>query len=338
MSKAKPRRFRFGFCDTRFIPMSQSLARDAKIYLAGHRGLVGGALLRQLQSAGFSNIVTRASDELDLRDQSAVNEFFAQEKPVYVLLAAARVGGILANSTYPAQFIYDNLMIAANVIEAAHQTGVRKLLNLGSSCIYPKLAPQPLQESALLTGPLEETNRAYAVAKIAAIELCDSYRIQYGDDFISAMPTNLYGPFDNFDLNNSHVLPAMMRKMHEAKINQSPAVAIWGSGTPLREFLHSEDLAQACLFLMENFSAPGPLNVGYGEDISIRDLAMLIREIVGFEGELAFDASKPDGTPRKLMDVSQINDLGWKAGIDLRQGIASTYDWFLNNVENLPQR
>ena len=318
--------------------MFQPLARDAKIYLAGHRGLVGGALLRQLQSAGFSNIVTRISSELDLRDQSAVNAFFADEKPVYVLLAAARVGGILANSTYPAQFIYDNLMIAANVIEAAHQNGARKLLNLGSSCIYPKLAPQPLHESALLTGPLEETNRAYALAKIAAIELCDSYRAQYGDDFISAMPTNLYGPFDNFDLKNSHVLPAMMRKMHEAKINDSPTVEIWGSGTPLREFLYAQDLAQACLFLMENFSASGPINVGFGEDISIRDLALLIREIVGFQGELAFDASKPDGTPRKLMDVSQINGLGWRAQTHLRDGIQNTYEWFLENVKQLPQR
>ena len=318
--------------------MQQHLDRDAKIYLAGHRGLVGGALLRELQKQGFTNVVTRASGELDLRDQSAVNAFFQDEKPVYVLLAAARVGGILANSTYPAQFIYDNLMIAANVIEAAHQTGARKLLNLGSSCIYPKLAPQPLHESALLTGPLEETNRAYAVAKIAAIELCDSYRTQYGDDFISAMPTNLYGPFDNFDLNNSHVLPAMMRKMHEAKINRSPDVVIWGSGTPLREFLHSQDLAQACLFLMENFSAPGPINVGYGEDLSIRDLAMLMRDVVGFEGELSFDASKPDGTPRKLMDVTRINELGWRAQIDLRAGVSRTYDWFLENVEALPQR
>ena len=318
--------------------MSQPLARDAKIYLAGHSGLVGGALLRQLQSAGFSNIVTRRSSELDLRDQSAVNEFFQTEKPVYVLLAAARVGGILANSTYPAQFIYDNLMIAANVIEAAHQVGVEKLLNLGSSCIYPKMAPQPLQESALLTGALEETNRPYALAKIAAIELCDSYRAQYGDDFISAMPTNLYGPFDNFDLKNSHVLPAMMRKMHEAKLAGAPTVEIWGSGTPLREFLHSQDLAQASLFLMENFSQPGPINVGFGEDISIRDLALLIREIVGFEGELAFDASKPDGTPRKLMDVSQINSLGWEAQIHLRDGIETTYDWFLKNIETLPQR
>ena len=318
--------------------MFQPLARDAKIYLAGHRGLVGGALLRQLQSAGFSNIVTRDSGELDLRNQSAVNAFFAAEKPVYVLLAAARVGGILANSTYPAQFIYDNLMIAANVIEAAHQNGTRKLLNLGSSCIYPKLAPQPLQESALLTGPLEETNRAYAIAKIAAIELCDSYRAQYGDDFISAMPTNLYGPFDNFDLKNSHVLPAMMRKMHEAKTNGAPTVEIWGSGTPLREFLHSQDLAQACLFLMENFSQSGPINVGFGEDISIRDLALLIRDVVGFKGELAFDSSKPDGTPRKLMDVSQINGLGWRAQIGLREGIESTYRWFLENTAMLPQR
>ena len=318
--------------------MSYLLARDAKIYLAGHRGLVGGALLRQLHGDGFTNIVTRTSSELDLRDQAAVNAFFEQERPVYVLLAAARVGGILANSTYPAQFIYDNLMIAANVIEAAHQTGVRKLLNLGSSCIYPKMAPQPLQESALLTGPLEETNRPYAIAKIAAIELCDSYRAQYGADFISAMPTNLYGPFDNFDLKNSHVLPAMMRKMHEAKINGAPTVEIWGSGTPMREFLHSQDLAQACLFLMENFSGSGPINIGFGADITIKDLALLIREIVGFEGELSFDSSKPDGTPRKLMDVSRINQLGWEAQIPLSEGIQSVYDWFLNNVDALPQR
>ena len=318
--------------------MKTPLARDAKIYLAGHRGLVGGALLRHLQSEGFSNIVTRASGELDLRDQKAVGEFFHSEKPIYVLLAAARVGGILANSTYPAQFIYDNLMIAANVIEAAHQNGVEKLLNLGSSCIYPKMAPQPLHESALLTGPLEPTNRPYAIAKIAAIELCDSYRAQYGDDFISAMPTNLYGPHDNFDLKNSHVLPAMMRKMHEAKINGDSTVEIWGSGTPLREFLHSQDLARACLFLMENFAQSGPINVGFGEDITIRDLALLIREIIGFEGELKFDASKPDGTPRKLMDVSQINSLGWRAKIDLREGIKGVYHWYLNNVEALPQR
>ncbi len=318
--------------------MSQQLDRDAKIYLAGHRGLVGGALLRELEKRGFSNVVTRTSGELDLRDQGAVNAFFRAEKPVYVLLAAARVGGILANSTYPAQFIYDNLMIAANVIEAAHQVGARKLLNLGSSCIYPKMAPQPLQENALLTGPLEATNRAYAVAKIAAIELCDSYRVQYGDDFISAMPTNLYGPFDNFDLKNSHVLPAMMRKMHEAKTAAAPNVTIWGSGTPLREFLHCQDLAEACLFLMENFAAPGPINVGYGEDISIRNLALLMRDVVGFEGELSFDASKPDGTPRKLMDVTRINDLGWRAQIGLRAGARDTYDWFLENVEQLPQR
>ena len=318
--------------------MSHTLARDAKIYLAGHRGLVGGALLRRLQSDGFSDIVTRTSRELDLRDQSAVNAFFAAEKPAYVLLAAARVGGILANSTYPAQFIYDNLMIAANVIEAAHQTGTRKLLNLGSSCIYPKMAPQPLHESALLTGPLEPTNRPYALAKIAAIELCDSYRAQYGDDFISVMPTNLYGPHDNFDLKSSHVMPAMMRKMHEAKLAGAPTVEIWGSGTPRREFLHSQDLADACLFLMEHFDGSGPINIGVGEDISIRDLALLVREIVGYEGELAFDTSKPDGTPRKLMDVSRINELGWRAEIELREGVKTTYAWFLENVDALPQR
>ena len=300
--------------------------------------MVGGALLRRLQNDGFSDIITRTSRELDLRDQSAVNAFFAAEKPVYVLLAAARVGGILANSTYPAQFIYDNLMIAANVIEAAHQNGARKLLNLGSSCIYPKMAPQPLHENALLTGPLEPTNRPYAVAKIAAIELCDSYRAQYGDDFISVMPTNLYGPHDNFDLQSSHVMPAMMRKMHEAKLAGSPTVDIWGSGTPRREFLHSQDLADACLFLMEHFDGSGPINIGVGEDISIRDLALLVREIVGFEGELAFDTSKPDGTPRKLMDVSRLNELGWRAQIELREGVKNTYAWFLENVDALPER
>ena len=317
--------------------MSQ-LSRDAKLYLAGHRGLVGSALWRHLQNEGFSNIVTRTSGALDLRDQSATRDFFAQEKPEVVILAAARVGGILANSTYPAQFIYDNLMIAANVIEAAHRAGTRKLLNLGSSCIYPKLAPQPLSENALLTGPLEATNRPYALAKIAAIELCDSYRAQYGDDFISAMPTNLYGPHDNFDLHNAHVLPALMRKMHEAKIAGADVVSIWGSGTPRREFLHCSDLARACLFLLENFAAPGPINVGVGEDISIRELALLVREVVGFEGELAFDAFKPDGTPRKLMDVSRINDLGWRAETGLRAGVARTYEWFVENVGALAER
>ncbi|WP_106381365.1 GDP-L-fucose synthase family protein [Abditibacterium utsteinense] len=314
------------------------MPRDAKIYVAGHRGLVGGALVRRLESEGFHNFLTRGSQELDLRDQAAVFAFFEAEKPDYVLLAAAKVGGILANSTYPAQFIYENLIIAANVIEASHRSGVKKLLNLGSSCIYPKLAPQPLKEEYLLTGPLEETNRAYAVAKIAAIELCDHFRTQYGSDFISAMPTNLYGPFDNFDLKNSHVLPALLRKMHDAKISRAATVEIWGSGTPRREFLHSDDLADACLFLLENYSAPGPINVGTGEDLPIRDLALLIREIVGFDGELVFDASKPDGTPRKLMDVSKLESAGWKAKIGLHQGISQTYRWFLEHQLALPQR
>ena len=315
-----------------------SLSRDAKIYIAGHRGLVGGALVRRLQREGFSNLVTRTSSELDLRDQRSVIDFFGLERPDYVVLAAAKVGGILANSTYPAQFLFDNLLIATNVINSAHRSGVKKLLNLGSSCIYPKMAPQPLKEEYLLTGPLEETNRAYAVAKIAAIELCDSYRTQYGCDFISAMPTNLFGPFDNFELNNSHVLPALLRKMHEAKLANAKTVSIWGSGTPRREFLYSDDLADACLFLLQNWSGSGPINVGSGEDISIRELALLIREIVGFEGELEFDSSKPDGTPRKLMDVSRLKDAGWSFQTPLRAGIERTYAWFLENVDALPQR
>jgi GDP-L-fucose synthase len=314
------------------------LSREAKIYVAGHSGLVGGALMRRLQAEGFSNIVTRNSASLDLRDQAATIAFFESEKPDVVILAAARVGGIMANSSYPAQFIYDNLMIAANVIEASHHVGVQKLLNLGSSCIYPKLAPQPLKEEYLLTGPLEETNRAYAVAKIASIELCDHYRTQYGCDFISAMPTNLYGPFDNFNLQSSHVLPALLRKMHDGKISGAPTVEIWGSGTPLREFMHSDDLADACLFLLEHHSAPGPINVGSGVDLSIKDLAFLIKKIVGYEGDLVFDATKPDGTPRKLMDVSKLASEGWTTSIDLESGITATYQWFLENIDNLPQR
>lgn len=302
--------------------------REARIYVAGHNGLVGSAIMRRLQAEGCQNLITRTSRELDLRNQAAVNEFFASEQPELVFLAAARVGGILANSTYPAQFLYDNLMIASNVIHASHIHDVRKLLNLGSSCIYPKLAPQPLKEEYLLTGPLEETNRAYAIAKIAAIELCDSYRHQYGSDFISAMPTNLYGPHDNFDLQTSHVLPALIRKMHEAQEQKSPTVTVWGSGTPKREFLYSEDLADASLFLMENVSAAGPINVGTGIDLSIKDLALLTKDVVGYEGELVFDASKPDGTPRKLMDVTRLTELGWKASIGLREGIERTYEWF----------
>jgi len=304
---------------------------DSKVFLAGHRGLVGSAIHRRLHNEGYSNIVTRRSSELDLRNQTAVNEFFEIEKPAFVFLAAAKVGGILANSSYPAEFLVDNLLIATNVIHASYKHGVKKLLNLGSSCIYPKFAEQPLKESSLLTGALEPTNRAYAVAKIAAIELCDSYRVQYGCDFVSAMPTNLFGPFDNFDLKTSHVLPALIRKMHEAKVSKSDSVVVWGSGTPLREFLYSDDLAEACLFLMQNVSVAGPINVGTGKDISIKDLALLIKEIIGFEGELVFDASKPDGTPRKLMDVSLFSGLGWEASTTLRAGIEQAYTWFLEN-------
>ncbi|WP_019587343.1 GDP-L-fucose synthase family protein [Deinococcus apachensis] len=303
--------------------------RGSKIYVAGHRGMVGSAVVRRLQAEGYTNLVTRGSRELDLRNQAAVNDFFAGERPDIVVLAAARVGGILANSTYPAQFLYDNLTIAANVIHAAHENGVSKLLNLGSSCIYPRMAPQPLQETALLTGPLEETNRAYAVAKIAAIELCDHYRTQYGDDFISAMPTNLYGPGDNFDLQGSHVLPALMRKMVDARELGAPQVEVWGSGRPMREFLYADDLADACLFLLQHVSVPGPINVGTGEDLSIRELAELIREVVGYEGELVFDPSKPDGTPRKLLDVSRLAALGWTARTGLREGIEKTLAWYI---------
>ncbi len=303
--------------------------RAARVYLAGHRGLVGGALLSKLQSLGYANILTRTHTELDLCDQAQVQQFFAENRPEYVFLAAARVGGILANSTYPAQFIYDNLMIAANVIHASHVFGVKKLLNLGSSCIYPRLAPQPLKEEYLLTGPLEDTNRAYAVAKIAAIELCDHYRTQYGSDFISAMPTNLYGPGDNFDLASSHVLPALLRKMVEAKTNHQSEVVIWGSGTPRREFLYVEDLADACIFLMDHFSEPGPINIGTGGDLSIRELALMIKDIVGYSGALVFDASKPDGTPRKLMDISRLRQAGWQAHVVLPEGIQRTLAWYL---------
>ncbi|PYE55750.1 GDP-L-fucose synthase family protein [Deinococcus yavapaiensis] len=307
--------------------------RQAKIYVAGHRGMVGGALVRRLRDEGYDNLVTRSSRELDLRDQAATRAFFEHERPEYVFLAAAKVGGILANSTYPAQFLYDNLMIGTNVIHAAYETGVRKLLNLGSSCIYPRLAPQPLQEDALLTGPLEVTNRAYAVAKIAAIELCDHYRAQYGCDFVSLMPTNLYGPGDNFDLTSSHVLPALLRKMVDAKERGAVSVDVWGSGRPMREFLHVDDLADACLFAMRHVSEAGPINVGTGVDLSIGELAALIADVVGFEGALVFDASKPDGTPRKLLDVGRLAALGWRAKIELRDGVQRTLHWYLNHRE-----
>ncbi len=307
---------------------------DSKIYVAGHRGMVGSAIVRALQKNQFNNIVTRTSAELDLRNQKAVNDFFDQEKPEYVFLAAAKVGGILANNTYRAEFLYDNLILEANVIHAAHITGVRKLLFLGSSCIYPKFAPQPLQEESLLSGFLEPTNEPYAIAKIAGIKMCETYRQQYGDCFISAMPTNLYGPNDNYDLNSSHVLPAMIRKFHEAKVNGEQPVYLWGTGNPMREFLHVDDLAQACLFLMENYNEDQFINVGSGVDISIKELADIIAEIVGFNGEIIWDMSKPDGTPKKLMDVSKLEKLGWKAQISLRQGIESVYEIFKSEYNN----
>ena len=306
-----------------------SLDRHAPVYLAGHTGLVGSAVHRKLEAEGFTSVLTRTHHELDLLDQAATNAFFEEHRPAYVILAAARVGGIHANDTYPADFLYDNLTIAGNVIHAAHRAGVSKLLNLGSSCIYPKHAPQPIPEDALLTGPLEPTNRAYAVAKIAAIELCDSYRRQHGNDFISAMPTNLYGPGDNYDLQTSHVLAALLRKIHEAKEAGATSVTVWGTGTVKREFLHTDDLADAALFLLEHVSEPGPINVGTGRDITINDLAALIADVIGYEGSFEHDTSKPDGTPRKLLDVTRLRDLGWAAKIGLREGIERTYRAYL---------
>lgn len=302
---------------------------NSRIYIAGHRGMVGGAIAKNLSGKGFTNIITRTSSELDLRNQAAVEEFFHNEKPDYVFLAAAKVGGIQANNTYRADFLYDNLMIEANIIHAAANTGVTKLMFLGSSCIYPKMAPQPLKEDYLLTGVLEPTNEPYAIAKIAGIKLCEAYRSQYGCNFISVMPTNLYGFGDNYDLNNSHVLPALIRKMHEAKTNNAAEVVVWGSGTPKREFLFADDLAEACAFLMKNYDGEQLVNIGTGEDLSILELATLIKDIVGFEGKLVFDSSKPDGTPRKLMDVSKLHGLGWKHSIELKEGISMAYNDFL---------
>ncbi|MEK6476143.1 GDP-L-fucose synthase [Catalinimonas sp. 4WD22] len=308
------------------------MEKDAKIYIAGHRGMVGSAILRNLQSKGFSNFVLKTSKELDLKDQQAVAKFFAEERPEHVFLAAAKVGGIHANNTYRAQFLYENLMIQNNVIHQSYEHGVKKLQFLGSSCIYPKMAPQPLKEDYLLTGPLEYTNEPYAIAKIAGIKMCENYRLQYGCDFISTMPTNLYGPNDNYDLNNSHVLPALIRKFHEAKESNAEFVEIWGTGSPKREFLHVDDLAEACVYLMDNYNEPELVNIGTGEDIAIKDLALLIKDIIGFEGELRFDTSKPDGTPRKLMDVSKLHSYGWKHKIGLREGIASVYEEFKKEV------
>lgn len=309
------------------------MEKTSKIYVAGHRGLVGSAILRALQCQGYSNVITRTHSELDLRNQEAVNRLFEQEKPDYVFLAAAKVGGIWANSQSPADFCYDNLLISANVIHAAYMNQVKKLLFLGSSCIYPKMAPQPIKEEYLLTGALEPTNEGYALAKISGMQLCKYYRRQYGCDFISAMPTNLYGINDNFDLNNSHVLPAMIRKFHEAKIQDKPEVILWGTGKVLREFLYVDDLADALVHLMNNYSADRHVNIGTGEDLSINDLAILVRDVVGFKGKIVYDTSKPDGTPRKLLDVSLLHSTGWHHNTSLRKGIEIVYDWYQKQLK-----
>ncbi|MFQ4136211.1 GDP-L-fucose synthase family protein [Nodosilinea sp. PGN35] len=311
---------------------------QSKIYVAGSRGLVGSALVRTLRAQGYENLLLRSSQELDLRNQAAVDTFFATEKPDYVFLAAAKVGGIQANNTYRAEFLYDNLMIEANIIHSAYRHGAQKLLFLGSSCIYPKLCPQPMKEDYLLTGFLEPTNEPYAIAKIAGLKLCENYCRQYGVSFISAMPTNLYGINDNFDLANSHVLPALMRKFHEAKVNGDPTVTVWGTGTPLREFLYVDDLADALVFLMNTYSEVDFVNVGTGQEVSIKELALTMKAVVGYEGDLVFDTTKPDGTPRKLLDVSRLNAAGWQAKTDLKTGIEQTYAWFLQSYDSLRGR
>ena len=307
------------------------MEKSDKIFVAGHRGMVGSALVRRLEAEGFKNLLTRHRSQLDLVNESAVVKFFADERPAIVLVAAAKVGGIKANSDFPVEFLLENLRIQNNVIRSAYENGVRKLLFLGSSCIYPKFAPQPIPEMALLTGPLEPTNEAYAIAKIAGIKLCQAFSREHGANFISAMPTNLYGPNDNFDLETSHVLAALIRKAHDAKARKDQKLIVWGTGQPRREFLHVDDLASACLLLLEKYDSPDIVNIGFGEDISIRELAELICEVVGFNGEFAWDTSKPDGTPRKLLDVSKLCDLGWQPAISLRDGIAQTYQWFRAN-------
>lgn len=314
------------------------MKKDSRIYVAGHRGLVGSAILRKLEEQGYTNLVYKTSKELDLRDPRQVEEFFKAERIEYVFLAAAKVGGIVANNQYPADFIRDNLMIQTNVIDSAYRSGVEKLLFLGSTCIYPKLAPQPLKEEYLLTGELEPTNEPYALAKIAGIKMCESYNRQYGTKYISAMPTNLYGENDNFDLHTSHVLPALIRKFHEAKENDAEFVEVWGTGTPLREFLYSDDLADACVYLMNNYEGNEIVNIGVGEDLSIKELAEKVKATVGFTGELRFDTSKPDGTPRKLVDVTKINALGWKATTSLDEGLKKAYDWFLQTEKELVRK
>lgn len=306
------------------------MEKDAKIYIAGHRGMVGSAIKRKLENEGFTNFVTRLSSELDLRDQQAVADFFATEKPDYVFLAAAKVGGIIANNTYRAEFLYDNLQIQNNVIHQSYLNGVKKLMFLGSSCIYPKMAPQPLKEEYLLTGPLEETNEPYAIAKIAGIKMCDAYRSQYGCNYISVMPTNLYGYNDNYHPQNSHVLPALIRRFHEAKEQDAPSVTIWGTGSPRREFLFADDLAEACYYLMQTYNEPGLVNIGTGEDITIKELALLVKKATGYEGEIQFDTSKPDGTPRKLMDVTKLANAGWRYHTTLEEGISLAYQDFLS--------
>jgi GDP-L-fucose synthase len=324
--------------DIRFTLGAESMAestkrfQDSRVYVAGHRGLVGSAIVRRLEALGCRNLLVRSRTELDLRDQTALENFFREHRPEFVFLAAAKVGGIMANATHAAEFLHDNLAIQTNIIQAAWEHGAKKLLFLGSSCIYPKLAPQPIKEEYLLTGPLEPTNEAYAIAKIAGLKLAAAYHNQYGFPAISLMPTNLYGPGDNFDLQTSHVLPAMIRRFHEAKISGAPSVTLWGTGTPRREFLHVDDLAAAACFLMENYNSPDLLNVGVGEDLTIADLASLVARIVGYTGLIVFDSSRPDGTPRKLLDVSRIHALGWQARIPLDQGIASTYEWYVANV------
>lgn len=302
-----------------------------KIYVAGHRGLVGSAIVRSLKAKGYENIIGRTHQELDLCDQAAVRRFFEEERPDVVVLAAAKVGGINANNTKPAEFAYSNLQIQCNVIQCSHEFGVKKLLFLGSTCIYPKMAPQPIPEDALLTGPLEETNEAYAIAKIAGLEMCKFYKRQYGDDFISCMPTNLYGPHDNYDLQGSHVMPAMIRKFHEAKMSNAKAVELWGTGTPLREFLYVDDMADACVFLLEHYSGEQHVNIGTGKELTIKELAMMVKHAVGYEGEIVWNTSMPDGTPRKLTDVTKLHGLGWKHKIELPEGIALAYEWFCQN-------
>nr|WP_294795187.1 GDP-L-fucose synthase [uncultured Mucilaginibacter sp.] len=306
------------------------MKKDSKIYIAGHRGMVGSAIYRKLEKEGFGNFILRTSSELDLRNQQQVSDFFLTEKPDYVFLAAAKVGGIVANNTYRAEFLYDNLQIQNNIINSSYLTGVKKLMFLGSSCIYPKMAPQPLKEEYLLTGTLEETNEPYAVAKIAGIKMCDAYRAQYGCNYISVMPTNLYGYNDNYHPQNSHVLPALIRRFHEAKENNVPTVTIWGTGTPKREFLFADDLAEACYYLMQHYDEAGLVNVGTGDDISIKDLALLVKTVVGYQGDINFDVTKPDGTPRKLMDVSKLHNTGWRHATSLENGIKLAYGDFLN--------